>query len=264
MITFEPADRLINRVLEELHTFYEAGLIDEGKFYYKIREGLNFLGLAVSNPAEEILDVQKHKALFPEHMLDFYAVYKLRDQEPHPLHVYTPSLAVITPEGNLHQYTYWVDGQPVHRSCEVEGLLTLKTRGVFGPGSRHSMYSPCLQRNTNYGFFTYDQQYFRFNFEKGTVLVQYYEMATANGVPAIPTEPIVQLYLEKKLIYETLKTLYINGEANDLERRLQLTQLDFEKAQADAIYWTKLPSFKQILEYKMSLSDKFTRFNTRY
>lgn len=280
-VDFVSSEALIGAVQEELSSFDSAGLIDTGLFYRKIKKALNDLGLSATLPAEVILYPEHFKAQLPEDLVDWYALYRLKAQSPR-------TQRRILSDVQVYRETEQLCLQKT-RCCELDvsgtfirekivrevgteenhyhniGLLEYVPRGPFRPGGLCHLKSPCRWFRSSHQF-SDSAHYFHFNFQEDPVLLQYHAMPMEQGVPMVPSEPRVQHFLEKLLIYESLRKIYYNGEVNDLERRIQLAKSELDVAYADALNWAKTPSFKTLLAYSMQLHRQsvFTPYEYTY
>ncbi|GAB3975785.1 hypothetical protein GCM10028806_34120 [Spirosoma terrae] len=220
---FTDAASLISGVESRLRSYVAANLVDTGEFYSLLKKEMGRMGLSLKEETEWVLAVKNHRVLKPADMVDFWSIHELEDPEAS-----SGSLLRYIPPSRARQVSHQAErNSQIHRQ------------------------SPCRSHHYHRQF-TEDGHYFRFDFTDSYVLVQGWGTPRHNGSILVPAEPILTDYLEKFLIYQTLKDLYINAEVNDLERRLDLAKRDYELAEAVATNYLKTPSFKQLLAWKES------------
>lgn len=87
---------------------------------------------------------------------------------------------------------------------------------------------------------------------EGVVRVLYQGVTDTSVLPELPDEPILLDYLVKKLIYEQFHDWYLNGEVDNIDRKLELVQQDYDLAYRNALYWEKLPSYEQLFHHTLT------------
>ncbi|PRY38450.1 hypothetical protein CLV58_109177 [Spirosoma oryzae] len=81
------------------------------------------------------------------------------------------------------------------------------------------------------------------------IWLQYVGDSEPGELPAIPDNPIIQTFLEKKLVYELIHDWQFNGEELNLERKLQQAAQEYEVAYRNAQFAVKLPSPQQVATF---------------
>ena len=231
MITFESANELVSRVRDNLSSYDTADLLDEGRFYYWIKEGLEDLGLDNADAIEEVHFLTKDTLAFPKGMAELYAIYELQD-----LHV------------------------PINRPFNERFRVVDVMRYGHHHGAKPilSRRSPCRRGSGN--IFTASKNHFHFPFKDRPVLVQYQKLSIEDELPQIPEHAIFQKYFERKIIFELFKYFWYNSTVADIVQKMQFAEREYEVARADAIYYKKLPEFRQLLSWKRTQRDNFKAY----
>lgn len=275
MVKFQNSSSLIGRVKEALHSYDSAGLIDEGKFYYWIKEALGDLGLDVMQKAEAVLNVERYKLAIPLDMVDFYSIERctslsnkspqLHKQGELTWYIETDKCEYqrkkccdIEEEGEKITQRVYINSVPFQYNYKKEGLLRYNPRGSV-KRDICSNNSPCRGAKSGNDFY-FDGSYFYFNFDEDSVFIKYYVFPTEDGLPMIPTETIIQRFLEKKLIFELLKSFWMNSDSPDLLTKMQWAEKELTVAYSDAKHYTKIPSFKELLAWKQSQTSNFSPY----
>ena len=66
-------------------------------------------------------------------------------------------------------------------------------------------------------------------------------------LPLIPDDPIIEKCIEDYIKYNLMKNMVTNGDG-DVSRLLQLYRDDYKESLSQAIYLTKLPTFKSMTD----------------
>ena len=281
MLKFVNSKSLVSRVKESLHSYNSAGLIDEGKFYYWIKEALYDLGLNVMQPANIIVPVNKYKVALPDDLIEFYSIHRLNaHQEIKRLNKQSDvswyietgicdyqkkKCCEIESEGTVVRQKIYLEDKVQHtNSFNKVGLLRYVPNNVWLK-DRCNKFSPYKNSKTTYynkeQDFNCDDSYFYFNFTDDYILLQYHAFPTdEDGLPLVPDNPIVQKFIEKKISYELLCLFYMNSDVPDMVNKLALAEKQYTIARSDAEFWNKLPSFKELVAYKQSQISNFQAF----
>lgn len=83
MLTFIPAEGVLQSVKDLLESYDSAGLVDEGYLYPFIREALFDIGLYATEEMEIMLPVHNGKAILPRYVQQVKEVWTLKDNCKH-------------------------------------------------------------------------------------------------------------------------------------------------------------------------------------
>jgi len=270
-LQFKKNDALFARIRKRLRSFDNAGLLDEGDWYWYIKELLESLGVAVYKESEAVVMVKNYNGPLPDDFSYLYAAYKC-----------TPKLGNLTDtknnlwpqkgfvfyidethepyrqckncfsakrdfiEGEKYTVRTYIQGEPTIINFDQPQLLKL------GVSARSLCTKDCKNKNifgTNVGEITLDKTTLYANFEEDGVLIKYYAfpLDPATGLPLIPDHTILEKAIEDYIIYRTLSDMYLNSEIPDFERKLAMVAAEYEKSFGQAQFLTKLPSFQAVI-----------------
>ena len=286
MMKFVSSDQLVSRVKTQyLKSFNSAGLINVDDFYYWIKECLYDLGLSVMQPAESIVHVDRYKSQIPIDLVEFYSITRMtaHDHRPPKRHLQHTSAwfmetsicdyerrkcCNIEEEGDKIVFrTYFEESEQCYTYCKTGLLKYIPNRGIHGLDKCHK-YSPCIGNKNAHRFhpnhqeieFHQDEHYFHFGFTDEEVLLKYHAFPLEDGLPMIPNEPVIQSYIQDKLISESMRIFYLNSSVPDIERRKIDSERTMMESRARAISYVKLPRFSTLLAYKQHQIGNFQYF----
>jgi hypothetical protein len=269
-LQFKKNDALFARVRRRLRSFDNAGLLDEGDWYWYIKELLELLGVAVYDEREAVVMVKNYKGPLPNDFSFLYAAYKCTpvnnfsdiknniwpqtgfvfyiDETHEPYrqckNCYSAKRDFI--EGEKYTVRTYIQGEPTIMNFNEPRLLKL------GAGAKSFCTKDCKNKNifgTDMAEITLDKTTLYANFESDGVLIKYYAfpLDPETGLPLIPDHTILEKAVEDYIVYRTLSDIYLNSEAPDLENRLGLVRAEQEKSFGQAQFLTKLPSFQTVI-----------------
>lgn len=275
MITFQSTDKLFARVRKRLNSFDAAGILDEGDFYYYIKEVLDQLGVAVSDEGQVLLPVEKFKVALPDNFSYLYAAYSTS-----PVTTTTQSKQTCFPQEGfaLYMEETW---QP-YRQCKnclstkfefAEGQALRARTYVQGQPNVINYHRPQLLRlgpnakkfaakdspNHNPERFhardpyeiTISNGFIYTNFEAGHIFMKYYgfPIDDDSGLPMIPSVTFVEKAIEDYIIYRVIEDIWFNGVVPDMDNRYKMARANSDDSMKSAMYYCKLPSFQEAINY---------------
>lgn len=286
MVKFVSSDALISRIKTQyLKSFNATGMINSDDFYYWIKECLYDLGLSAMQPAELIMTVDRYKAEIPKELVEFYSITRLTATERRPPKRHLQHTSAWYLETSVCDYqrkkccdieeegdkivfrTYFEEQEQCYNYCKTGLLKYIPNRGIHGLGKCHQ-YSPCIGNKNQHRFhpnhqeieFHQDEFYFHFGFTDEEVLLKYHAFPLEDGLPMIPSEPVIQRYIQDKIIAEVLRIFYINSTFPDIERRKMDAERTAMNSRSEAISFVKLPKFSTLLAYKQHQISNFAYF----
>lgn len=277
-LTFKSTDTLFSRVRKRLKSFNAAGLIDEGDFYYWIKEVIEKLGVSVYQEQKAVLDVVNFKTSLPDNFSYLYAAYKCTPsisdgskntlypqtgfvfytEETHQPYVkckscYAAKIDYV--EGDKITIRTYLEGQPsvLNFSSPVLLKLSKNSKGICDDKCKN-LFSTCVHE------ITIDNGVIYTNFDNDSIYMEYYGLAIdpESGLPMIPDNTFIEKAIEDYLIYQIFEALWFNGDAPDMDKKYQVAKMNYEESLKTALYWVKLPSFQTVIN-KM----RFDRKNLR-
>lgn len=267
-LQFKNNDALFARIRRRLRSFNNAGLLDEGDWYWYIKELLDKLGVSVYEEREAVVMVKNYKGPLPDDFSYLYAAYKCTpkansltdtkndlwpqtgfvfyiDETHEPYrqckNCYSAKRDFI--EGEKYTVRTYIQGEPMIMNFTQPQLLKV------GANAHSFCTKDCKSKNifgTNMSEITLDKTNLYANFESDGVLIKYYAfpLDPATGLPLIPDNSIFEKAIEDYIVYRTMTDMYLNSEVPDFERKLQLLQVEYEKSFGQAEFLAKLPSFQ--------------------
>lgn len=266
---FKSSDILISRIKENLSSFNNAGIIDEGKFYFFIKDELRLLGEYVYVEKEEVLEVNNKKALLPKDFLKLYALYNIdnkskiqRDGKFGKTRVFTTYQG---DECNSKEVVVTENINVENRILEIGGEELMKYNGKVNKDLCYEE-SPNIHSDSIHEF-NIDNNYLYFNFTEsgGKVYLQYLAFPyDEDGYPMIPDEAKLEKAIEDRIMYETFKWMYINDTTNNALQKMQFYKQEYETSHKSALNYVKLPSYESSVDMAYrEVKNKFNIFEIR-
>jgi hypothetical protein len=278
-LNFKSTDNLFARVRKKLKSYNAAGLIDEGDFYYWIKEVIEKLGVSVYDEHQAIMSIEAFKAPLPDNFSYLYAAYKCT-----PSAVDNSSHNTLFPQTGFVFYTEethepfrkckncyaakidYVHGDKITIRTYIEGqpfvlnftnpLLLRLSKNVKGMCHDESPNLSCRSQSE----ITLNKGFMHTNFDKDCVYIEYYGLAIdpESGLPMVPDNTFIEKCIEDYIIYQIIEALWFNGEAPDMDKRYQVAKANYEESLKSALYYVKLPAFQTIIN-----KIRFDRKNLR-
>jgi hypothetical protein len=260
------------RIREDLYTFDNAGMIDEGRFYKQVVYIINLLGINWYIDAEEIIDVCNYTADLPDDFKLLEVAFKCSksvEQEnadgvllKRRVFDYYPEIA----NPSTHSYVckdcpdFWKLPPTCQFNRQEEILvprgstilrysspLLLKLGNVDTKKCCVTNCTNMFSRATDEITITNNRVFT--NFKDGSIYLMYnaFPLDEETHLPLIPDDPIIEKCIEDYIKYNLMKNMVTNGDG-DVSRLLQLYRDDYKESLSQAIYLTKLPTFKSMTD----------------
>lgn len=272
MLTFQSTDRLFARVRKRLNSFDAAGILDEGDFYYYIKEVIEQLGVSVYEEHQVLLPVVHFRTPRPDNFSYIYAAYSTS-----PVTTTTQSKQTCFPQEGfaLYMEDTWqpyrqcknclatkfefAEGQSLRSRTYVQGQPNVINYNRpmllrLGTNSKRLMYEGSPHHNHHGGCsdeITIDQNYIHTTFEAGSIFMKYYGMALdpESGLPMIPSSTFIEKAIEDYIIYRIIEDIWFNGVVPDMDARYKMARANTDDSMKTAMYYSKLPSFQTAINY---------------
>jgi hypothetical protein len=263
-IQFKSTDALFARVRKRLRSYDMAGVLDEGDWYWYVKEVLDSLGVAVYREAEAITYAKDFKAPLPEDFSTLYAAYKCTPDSgtskstktrlqgtvmylEHSCQSYNKTRSCGADKivyGDKITTQYIVEGVPTTTNFtkspfllslagNVRGVCDSNCANLRAKSSEHiSIQKPFIYTNFDDAIYL---KYFAFPLDPET------------GLPEIPDVSVIEKAIETYIIYSVFNDFVINGEIPDIERKYGLVKQQADEAYANARTYVKMPSFQNII-----------------
>lgn len=268
-IQFKSVDSLFGRIRKRLSSYDAAGLLDEGDWYYYIREIIDKLGVAVYDEREAVVQVCDFRASLPEDFSFLYAAYKctpdnggdskntLFPQTGFVFYIedtYQPyrkckncySAKIDYIHGTKFTTRTYIEGQPMllnfnnptllQLSGNAKGMCDSKCKNLFAK-SAHEI--------------TIDKNFIYTNFKQDCILLKYYGLPLdpETGLPMIPDNSIIAKAIEDYIVYRTFSDFFYNSTTPDANDRYKQSSIDFDESYANARSLCKMPSFQSVINH---------------
>ena len=266
---FKCVDSLFGRIRRRLKSYDAAGIIDEGDWYWYIKEIIERLGVSVYDEREAIVCINdQFKGPLPEDFSYLYAAYKCKPT------LDSGSKQTIFPQ---HGFVFYIeDTREPYRKCKnctaakidyISGeKITIRTY-MEGQPQVLNFNNPRLLRLTGNAKgihcshdcknlfcnspdeITIDKQHVYTNFRNDSIYMKYYALPIdeESGLPMIIDSTWVEKALEDYIVYRVMENLWFNGEAPDIDKRYQVAKLNSDDSFKSALYYCKLPSFQVVI-----------------
>lgn len=276
-MNFKSSEQLIARVSKTLNTFKSSGLLDEGDFYGWIKDILVLLNIPSYTPVHTVLDLESNKLRIPDDMYQLWSVwkyeeeYKVHEKILHPQRQVKyliqedrldtqceDNCDVITHTGDIMTTRYYIEETPVTRNYIFKAPIRINnytTNKCIASSPSVNITSPFTA--------SMDSNYFYFNFEGGSVYLQYYKlMLDEYNTPMIPDVSEIELAIETYIIYRFFQELYYNSTTDALQR-MQYAEVQYIKAFDKAKTWVKTPSARELFKIAQKNKNRFNMFELR-
>jgi hypothetical protein len=260
-LEFKSSESIFARIRKRLKSYDNVGVLDEGDWYYYIKEVLDKLGASVYNECEAVLTIDNFKACLPEDFSYLYAAYKCTSNGI---------------EGTLPQtgFVFYIDetheaykkGTGWNSTKEIIGdKITIRTY-IEGVESSISYSNPCLLRLSGNNSrvcdsdcqnifaksideITINNSRVYTNFNDGCILMKYYALPLdkESGLPLIPDNPRIEKAIEDYIVYRIFEDFYFNGDVPDIQNKYQLARANNDDSIKEALYWCKFPTFQNAI-----------------
>lgn len=266
-LQFKSNDALFARVRRRLRSFDNAGLLDEGEWYWYIKDMLDMIGASVYEEKEAIIMVKNYKGPLPDDFSYLYAAYKCTpsdgdskaslfpqtgfvfyiDETHEPYrqckNCYSAKRDFI--EGEKYTIRTYIQGEPIIMKFRQPTLLRL------GPNAKSFCTKDCKNIFANCpDEITIDKNTLYTNFDQDGVLIKYYALPLdpATGLPLIPDNTFYEKAIEDYIIFRTMQDLWLNSEVPDFDRKYQVIEAMHKESFGQAQFISKLPTFQNTIE----------------
>jgi len=279
MLKYETTERLFARIKKRLSSFDASGVIDEGDFYYYVKEVFEKLGVSISEEGQVLLEVKHHKTALPDNFQYLYAAYSTD-----PLTMTSQSKEDCFPQEGFSMYleeTWQPFVQCKGNNCLsakfdfVEGEVLRARTYIHGKPNTFNYRRPTLlrlgtgarpiekfgrhdididERNFRHHDtpeITIDNGFIHTHFEHGHIFMKYYGFAMdeETGLPMVPHNTFIEKAMEDYIIYRVIEDLWFNGVIANLDDRYKIARANSDDSIKQAAYWCKMPSFQQTINY---------------
>lgn len=256
-------ETLLSNVKMTLRSFDEAGLLDDSELMRHSEWVTNRLGMGMLEESRLVLDVDNFKTAVPFNLkfLDFlYRCNVTKGDTTQVRYFFGNPHTYIVKDYTKHicynKCDFVEEHDQITRTISIEGEQhkhTYKDMELLkaSPAVRKDRCTPsCINLKCDSpNYFNMDDNFFYFNFEKGSVYIRYHgTRLDDDGYPLIIDDPYITKAIEDYLIYKALQTIYYNSEV-DVVQRLGLAKKEHDFSLKEALFNEKLPSYKRFLKF---------------
>ncbi len=268
---FKSSEQLIARVSKQLKSYKSSGELDEGDFYRWIKEILMKLNVPAFSPVHRIIEFEESKLEIPQDLYRIWAMWKYDHVEVKNTN-WIKTNQIVAPIATYECYNecgdpcevektpqylttkYFLPTQQITRSYTNGQLLQLKNYSV----EKCDKDSPSIYNKSSLEV-TMDNNNFYFNFEAGSVYLQYFKvMLDENGLPMIPDVVQIELAIETYIVFRFFQELFY--ENSEVIGKMQYAEQKHYEALKIATNWVKLPKAQGLINYLKTVRDKYNIF----
>lgn len=275
-LEFKSIDSLFARVRKRLKSYDAAGILDEGDWFFYVREVVDKLGVSVYDEREAVTMVTNFKACLPDDFSTLYAAYKcspnivegkqtvfpqtgfvyyIEETHEHYNNCGTGACATKQFDGDKITIRSYLEGQPTTIKLDSPTLLRLSgnAKGICDDKCANLFAKTAHEITISRGFIYT-------NFNNDSIFLKYYALALdrETGLPMIPDNTFIEKAIEDYIVYRIFEDFFFNGEVPDIQNKYQLARANYEDSLKQALYWCKLPSFQAAVN-KVRLDRKNLR-----
>lgn len=268
-IQFISADSLFAGVKEELVSFDEADLLDQGQFFKWVTDILGKLGIGFYTEEIAIIPVEHYKVKLPKNFKTFYAAFRCDASFEKVVNkgrgvferitYYTdtttedrilsdcniPSEPVVNQRYSAITVEHYVDTEKKFTDFSNFKLLRLANSAVREICEFHGLNQNAYQHPDEISF---SNGYLNTNFNTGYVYLFYYAnpIDPKTCMPLIPDVESIKRAIESYIQYRVFRKLWLNNMAPDLERKVQFLKIEHDDLMGAAYVEAGLPSFQSL------------------
>lgn len=276
---FKSTQHLFSAIKSDLEIFDQLGLIDESKYYRKIKRFLEELGTGIYKEKHGMILVENYRAYLLTDFNLLYAAYRCQcnsEVKNHTKHF-------------QKGWSFWVEEESqkynsnqcdLQESCWDE-KINYRVRHYIGEEQTTSIFhSLVLLSVTNRSWEFCDNECLSMhcksddeisldvtsnaiitNFESGFIYIQYWAfLYDENGLLLILDVAIIEGAVEDFIKYKIFEDSWINNSTQDIERKYLMLKEDSKKSKKLASYYISLLSFQNTVQYARSNRNKFHKF----
>jgi hypothetical protein len=275
-------ESIVAQLKEELRSYFETGVIDDGMFPMYVDHCLKKVGMTMLESVDEIIPLRNKKAILPEGVVFLNDVLYAGDEQnikgniPGGTNMYnqTTTEVVLQPDGTIN-----VPGNPeVGSTVQIVERTTNRLLNTYDIVTRlrpASLQAKNMCEDSRFKKF-YDYPYYydvsgrilSTNHPDGELLIRYKRYRTDDeGYPMVPDnvtmQDLVQYYLRYK-IFEQLWNSVTDETYNQMQNKMQYYEQKYNDALIMARTEFIAPSFQQQKESILLRRHKFRRnYNIR-
>lgn len=287
LLQFVSAESTFGQVNEDLSSFAEAGVLDEGRYYGWINTILSKLGIGYYSEEIAFLKVQNYRVEIPKNFKTFHAAYRCDFKHTENT---TPRKAVF------ERVNYFTDAatqtETINNCCiTADPCVSEKTQitvehYVYEDVNRHMFtnFKPLYLGNSavreicdfhgiNHNMFNCDDSISFSNgrintsYTDGYLYLFYYALPSdiKTGTPLIPNIESVRNAILYFIEYQILRTMWLNNSSPDLQNKMIFVKSEYDEALATAFVECCMPSYQAMRnKIKINKQNLVTLFQNQF
>lgn len=274
-MNYKSSDYLISRIKDSLNSFDSAGVIDEGRYYFWIKEVLKKLGRSVYVEKSVLQTVKNNKVRVPFDFMGLYSVFRCTavNTEQTRKNLQFTTFEYITEECkkefksdccNELQFHFANEGTLITTKHYIQDKVftdNYKFIGFLRPSDRvrKDCDEDCFNMQSYVDEFDFDSKNFYFNFTDDKVIISYTAFPyDEDGYPFIPDEVKIEKVIEHYLFYKQFEYFYLNNIGNDAQAKMQLYMQLYDRSLKEALNFVKLPTYQDSMDAWRRNKNKFS------
>ena len=268
--TYISFKQLLSSISQDLHLYDDSALIREDTLIKVIHYCNEKLGVRLHSPKQCILKVKNGFAELPSDFWKLEMAFAIQIMDaPQSMYMIPPNLVEYTtapetvkqPIVNIRKVackdmfcnTMWaVKYQNTEPVTRIERIIPLS----MSQRCEHHLTQYCPRPRSEYSF-DLEDNVLKFSFKEGEVFISYLGLLEdENGDPMIPFHALLNDYYEYSLKERILENMYLNSEA-DVLQKLQYVTLKKKEAYLDAWQFTGTPEHGELDRFDKQRSQNF-------
>lgn len=264
IINFKSTDHLFSRIKRRLKKFTTVNLIDENNFPELTAHVLETLGISAYKEEEVLIKIKDRKACLPNNFKELHAAYLCQDT-PEASQKHLQNVSVFeyeisdtvyskrdgceieceSPDKLMERIVFkqFVNDRYIEHTYKRPILLSLS------PNVKAKCTDDCLNlMSTSPYEITIDDNIIYTTFDEGRIYLKYYGFPLdEEGMPMIPDIIQVEKAVEAYIMWQLFMDFYLTDDIPNAGQKMQLLQVEYDKAMAEARYILKLPRFSSMV-----------------
>jgi hypothetical protein len=268
-IQFISASSIFAGIKEELSSFDESDMLDEGIFFKWTTDILNKLGIGFYTEEIAIIPVDHYRVKLPKNFKTFYAAFRcdasFQDVSAKGRGVFervtyytdfvkeerTNQICSVSSDPCVKKYDavtveHYIDTQQKFTDFTNFRLLRLGNSAIREICEFHGLNQNANGNPDEISFSS--NGYINTNFNSGYVYLFYYALPVdpKTCMPLIPDVESVKRGIESYIQYRAFRKMWLNNSAPDLERKVQFLKMEHEEIMGAAYVEATMPSFQSM------------------
>jgi len=260
--------KVINKVKEKLHVYFENDTIDDAILYNKFDNLKSNFRLNNYTVIPDLLFVENYKVDLPkdfykaitvlgcfeyEEVGEYTGTWTIDETKVEEFNICESTCNVCTDEcGNLINIVQKFDRLPPKVFTKFDVLSLTKQ-------SKDFCSELCINnKSTSQNQIQISDNQIFTEFASGFIYIEYFKSFDVGSDCEIPYHPRVNQWLESEFICEIFETMYLNGET-DIQQRYQIAKQNANRDYISAKSILRTPEFTELYDLSRALTDRYNR-----